>query len=307
MEKKDDNDIACAPDAAAPKGIIVSSAVSRSMEREDQVWTGIIPAHILGLKEESAFDGWGRYYTYAVSRRLTLPHGLAGASMPHGVISVVNEAKENLLDTEGGGRYVVLSHGPSGAGAWTADGIRMPCNKKTMDGENCDGDTVFVSAPFSRKKGKLFFDDFIAHDDPDAGGTLLDKIMNCNIQRKFYAPLAEGADSDGCLSLAGLLEGACIVSKTEDKDGKVSGAPPIALMPPAVSTGDRCGCKEGYVSYEVGTWEDDARTGINMPWINKTPGSAPPGQEVIQLDGGQEAQRDKEKYRTRTSLFTCIR
>src|SRR5690606_23302718 len=76
MEAISEEEKLCAPEAVAPKGIVVSSAVYQSMEQVHEVWTGVVPAQALKLKETSAKDGWGRPFTYAVSRSLTLPQGL---------------------------------------------------------------------------------------------------------------------------------------------------------------------------------------------------------------------------------------
>lgn len=166
---------------------------------KDDVWTGILPMKELRLDKEQIQDGWSNMYTYAVSRRLTFPNGMRGNPLPLGVISVVDENRNNLLDAADTGRYVVISHGPSGAGAWMPSGGRKPCDTSTLDGNNCLGQNVFVIAPISKQLGANFYDDIVIHDDPNAGGSLIELLATCNAKEAFYEPLNQFADQDGCI------------------------------------------------------------------------------------------------------------
>lgn len=307
METGKDGFDYCAPDAAPPEGVIVFSgpAERQSAETSREIWTGAIPARELRLNEEQAFDGWGRLFTFSVSRQLTLPDGLRGNPMPPGMLTVANEKGDNILDVPGSGRYVVLSHGPTGGGGWTADGGQKPCEKGALDSQNCDGDGAFVIAPFAQARGKAFFDDFVIHDDPDAGGTLLDRLMRCNAKKKFYTPGDKNADADGCTGPANVLEGACVHSASLDPSGKFVLDDPVAIFEPAVIAQGKCGCQEGYKTVQVGAWDDSARKGRHSAWLSAAAGTAQPGEQVIQTGEGQEAHRDDEIY-TRTALYSCV-
>jgi hypothetical protein len=166
---------------------------------KNEVWTGILPMRELRFDREQIQDGWGGEFTYAVSRALTLPNGLIGNPLPTGVISVVDEKGNNLLDKPDTSRYVVVSHGPTGDGAWLAGGGRKPCAGDTLDGKNCLGLNVFVVAPLSNQPGKNFYDDIVIHDDLNAGGALVDRLAICSTKHGFYDPANPYADRDGCI------------------------------------------------------------------------------------------------------------
>jgi prepilin-type N-terminal cleavage/methylation domain-containing protein len=163
------------------------------------VWTGILPMKELRLDKDQIQDGWGNEFTYAVSRRLAFTNGMRGNPLPLGVISVVDENGNNVLDQPDTGRYVVISHGATGAGAWTPQGGQKPCAKDTLDGKNCLGLNVFVMAPLSTQRGENFYDDIVIHDDQNAGGSLLELLATCNAKGAFYVPLNQYADQDGCV------------------------------------------------------------------------------------------------------------
>jgi prepilin-type N-terminal cleavage/methylation domain-containing protein len=165
----------------------------------DDVWTGIIPMKELRFDSEQIQDGWGHEFTYAVSRRLTFPNGMKGNPLPLGIISVIDENGKSVLDKPDTGRYVIVSHGSTGAGAWIPHGGRKPCTENTLDGKNCLGLNVFVVAPVSKQSGKNFYDDIVIHDDQNAGGPLLELLAICNAKEGFYSPLNPYADQDGCI------------------------------------------------------------------------------------------------------------
>jgi len=160
-----------------------------SPDAQKDVWTGILPMKELRFDLEQIQDGWGNKFTYAVSRRLTLPNGMKGNPLPLGVISVVDENGNSML----------VSHGPTGAGAWLPGGGRKPCTEKTLDGKNCLGLNVFVVAPLSNQPGTNFYDDIVIHDDQNAGGPLIDLLAICNAKEGFYEPSNPYADQDGCI------------------------------------------------------------------------------------------------------------
>lgn len=101
-------------------------------------------------------------------------------------------------------RYVIISHGPSGGGAWTQQGGRKPCEPGTLAFENCSGNAAFVAAPFSPKPGPTFFDNIVIYDNQNAGGTIIDRVVVCSAKFGFYIPASPHADQDGCVLPRGI-------------------------------------------------------------------------------------------------------
>jgi prepilin-type N-terminal cleavage/methylation domain-containing protein len=277
----------CAPDALKPpEGVIAYRSDPLSDDQSLQVWIGIVPTQELRLGHDQEIDGWGNAFTYAVSRRLTVPQAMRGNPLPPGIISVVDEKGRNVLDEPNTGRYVIVSHGPSGAGAWTVQGGQKPCQPGTGDFMNCNGGGVFVIAPFSPKPGPTFYDDILIHDDASAGGSLLDRMAVCNSRRAFYIPAAPDADRDGCSPQQNLWQGACQQQIITDRFGAPRPSVPYATMPPAIAHGTDCGCAPGYNVVKVGTWYDES------PILSSSGTFSP------QDDGMQHNQ---------TALYTCTR
>lgn len=250
----------CAADVQKPPDGVVAynSDPGTTDDPSSQVWIGVIPTQALRLDSDQGTDGWGNFFTYAVSRGLTLPQGMRGNPLPSGIISVVDENGRNVLDKPNTGRYVIVSHGPSGAGAWNAQGSRKACEPDTADFKNCNGGGVFVIAPFSKKPGPTFYDDVVIHDDTNAGGSLLDRIAVCTVQRAFYVPSSPDADQDGCSHQINLWQGACQVQLVTSRYGVPLPSVPYAIMPPAIASGTGCSCAPGYTVVTVGTWYDSS-------------------------------------------------
>lgn len=127
--------------------------------------TGTVPYSEIGTGES---DVWGNRYTYAVSQPdYTRPDtddlcNGGDADGPHfdlctrGRLVVrsrgdapatrgVVEGKAELATWAVALPAVVISHGRNGAGATRASGGALPVDTQTDEGENADGDTVFVS------------------------------------------------------------------------------------------------------------------------------------------------------------------
>lgn len=129
--------------------------------------TGTLPYSELGTGES---DAWGNRYTYAVSQPdFTRPDSDdlcngGDADGPHfdlcsrGRLVVrsrgdapatrgVVEGKAELGTWAVALPAIVVSHGRNGAGATRAGGGALPFDLQTDEGENADGDTVFLSRP----------------------------------------------------------------------------------------------------------------------------------------------------------------
>lgn len=269
---------ACAANAEPAPGIISFGDEGGP----DEVWTGVIPVRDLRLSNEQATDGWGNRFTYAATRRLTLPDGMKGNPAPAGILDVTDSAGNNVLDVPKTGRYVIVSHGRTGKGAWTQSGGRKPCDREEKDGENCNGDATFMISSYSLQTGKNFYDDIVIHDDADVRGTLLDRIIVCNSKKAFYDPSERTADQDGCVRQEGVWEGACLRSFTLDPKGAEVTVEARAVLKPAVAATE-CGCDRGYEVVRIGTWDDGM---ISVP-----SGSNPPTQKLMPK---------------RTALYTCV-
>ena len=311
-EKKTED--VCRLDAPVPPGVEVFNGDKQGSGLGKQVWIGAIPLRALRLGADQGLDGWGNTFTYAVSRQLTLPDGMHSNPTPLGVISVVDEFGKSLLDKNDTGRWVLVSHGPSANGAITASGSRRPCSGKALDAQNCNGDGLFISAPYARKAGKRFFDDLVIHDDLDAGGSILDHIIVCNGKRKFYSPGETAADDDGCLGPINAWEGVCLQSEVTDESGTVHKKPAEFVLFPAAAGGGDCGCQPGYKLVRSGQWDNGfaklyvgASSSLTFtdPAGNNIPVGDPRPDGALPI-GVNPTPTPATQYMQRTTLFTCV-
>jgi len=115
------------------------------------------------LSDDFASDGWGRKFTYAVTTNLATP---LAYQADIGLINVNNTSGGPSLTQV---HYAVVSHGPSGAGAFTVAGgatVSSPCatGANTRDQENCDNDRNFRKGlTNSFFDTNAFFDDYIIY------------------------------------------------------------------------------------------------------------------------------------------------
>ncbi len=257
----------------------------------DLIITGVIPIRDLRLTQEQATDGWGNLFTYVVAKKLTREDGMRGNPPPPGSLDIIDAVGRNILDTPGTGRYVIISHGRTGKGAWTAGGTRRPCDREARDGVNCSGGATFVEAPFSLRPGQNYYDDIVIHDDVNVRGTLLDRIVVCNAKRAFYEPGDNSADSDGCVKEPGLWEGACLRSFTLDPSGTETPYKSAnVVMAPATANGAECGCDSAHHVQKIGAWDDGTVQVTVAPPKGAPPGTSPTTQAQLK----------------RTALYVCV-
>lgn len=236
---------------------------------DNGVWTGVAPLQALHLNEENALDGWGNKITYAVTRTLTHERSLQGSRPRYGILRVVNAQGLNVLTIDGSARYVLISHGPSGAGAWSSQGVRRPCPEGALDSQNCDGDNFFVKSAFSLAPGASFYDDVLVSDD-FKDRSKLEQLAWCNTRQAYYAPADRVADKDGCVLRTGIWTGACTLSTATQANGLRTARVPKFIMPPASRTvadsnqwlppgidppGD-CQCGADFIKFNPGDWDD---------------------------------------------------
>lgn len=108
------------------------------------VYTGDIPFYALGLPDEYGSDDYNTRYTYAVMDTAT---EVISSSYAGGI--TVNDDAGNLINDKV--TYVILSHGKSfkGGRSTKTGAIGTSCDIVEKDGENCDGDEVFVDGTFN--------------------------------------------------------------------------------------------------------------------------------------------------------------
>lgn len=293
---------------------------------DNGVWTGVAPLQALHLNEENALDGWGNKFTYAVTRTLTHERSLQGARPRYGILRVVNAQGQNVLTIDGSARYVLISHGPSGAGAWSAQGVRRLCPDGTLDSQNCDGDNFFVKAGFSLAPGASFYDDVLLGDDFKDRSTL-EQLAWCNTRQAYYAPADRTADKDGCVQRQGVWTGACTLSTASQTLGLRTPPVPSIVMPPAgksvagsaqklveggaIPPGNNlpgeCQCGADYIKFNPGDWDDRRTSPAFAPtgyFDSRVPGSClvPSGKDLAALT---PASWCLKTFWMRTALFSC--
>ena len=229
---------------------------------------GILPAAALGLMPDEVRDGWDHMFSYAVSAPLTKANGMRGVVPPPGVIGMLNGYGDNVLETPGSGRYVILSHGPSGAGGFTPAGVEIPCREEALSARNCHRRTDFVISPWSTKPGPFFFDNIVAGDGSRRQARLLDHIDYCGRLGRFYAPQNFLSDKDGCVA-DDRLYGACTMESAYMDHGFLdiftgdwdevpkAGWKPAKVIgfPPKMPVEGNCACEEGFAVLGIATGE----------------------------------------------------
>jgi len=115
---------------------------------------------LLSIKD--TYDGWGRQFGYAVTESLTNP---ASYIAENGAIDIRTEAGTSLVEPAGSAHLIVWSGGENGAGVYTADAVRIPCNAAVLEGENCDEmvnfDANFISGVIARADAATYYDDML--------------------------------------------------------------------------------------------------------------------------------------------------
>lgn len=127
---------------------------------------GIIPYRTLGLPESVARDGYKNFITYAAEPKLIFRPGaefdfkrfcekISSRSLKvldEHSLSVLGTAEDSIL-------FVLVSHGPTGQGAYIGKGTtqtRQGLNAGKREIENSNGDLTFISSPYSTKEDNPF-------------------------------------------------------------------------------------------------------------------------------------------------------
>ena len=158
---------------------------------------GAVPVRNLGLANNYAFDGWGRYFRY-------IKDDENNASI---VVTDLAETGGELLSNElptldlSSLVVAVISHGPDGEGAYTRAGnLYAACGNpaSNKDGENCDDDVNLIYDKWNEADG---YDDFligavvtVAGLGDDCG----DEIISGRGNEQCDNDPAPPASGDGC-------------------------------------------------------------------------------------------------------------
>jgi prepilin-type N-terminal cleavage/methylation domain-containing protein len=157
--KIDPSDPALGPcDASWPGGTSGSGSTT--------VYHGAVPFLDLGLTADQTIDPYKNRFSYSVSKTVSDPDAYKLGRKPEGAIEVERYKMDGTPDTSiSNVSFVLVAAGPTGEGAYgVASNSLTPCNNSARDGENCDGDNVFVDANDYRvnKNGSSeFYDDTI--------------------------------------------------------------------------------------------------------------------------------------------------
>lgn len=129
------------------------------------VYIGSLPFRTMNLQERETTDGYNQRLTYAVTANLTdtSTYGATG-----GGIEIVDEFDNSVITgsgVSGSAHFVVISHGPDGAGAHTYNGnVVLDCaGAPTFDQENCDFLTGAPDATFRAGNVQEDYDDKISY------------------------------------------------------------------------------------------------------------------------------------------------
>jgi len=102
---------------------------------------GAVPVRTLNIPDDFSGDAWANRITYAVTESMATD-GLYDRTQ--GAISVIDSAGNSVINPVDSAHYVLVSHGFDGAGAYVMEGVvGSACDAATLDGENCNQDSVF--------------------------------------------------------------------------------------------------------------------------------------------------------------------
>lgn len=152
-----------------------------------RVRIGGVPSRTLNLPDEYATDTYGMRLGYAVTEVLASPGTF---QQDEGAISIIDSATpgNSVVTPAGSAHYVVYSHGPDTAGAYTVQGVAgMGCNNAALDGENCDNNSIFrATALYSTSGTATQYDDYIRYigaqsldDDMPSGAVVPFNLAVC--------------------------------------------------------------------------------------------------------------------------------
>jgi len=148
-----------------PTPLLDSPGNAAPLVSQGKIVTGAVPVRDLNLPEQDVADAWGDRFIYAVSDVLTINNTLSTYEPSQGSISVVDSSpvpKELTQPSPPGstGQYVIISHGPDRAGAFTIGGVKggTACPAGTPEALNC---TFPPTNKFRKAAQSNGFDDLV--------------------------------------------------------------------------------------------------------------------------------------------------
>ncbi len=144
-------------------GVSFRSAALLALPASPRVIIGAIPFRALQMEEKKTFDAYGDRLLYSVTESMTDENTI---SDNNGAIAVNDSTGTSVVSTAGSAGFMVLSHGSTRAGAYTKDGVQVqacPGAGASLDSENCDNDSIFVSSLMNEAPGNTFFDDMTVY------------------------------------------------------------------------------------------------------------------------------------------------
>jgi type II secretory pathway pseudopilin PulG len=139
---------------------------------DTQIVIGAVPFRDLNIRPSDTIDGWDNRLTFAVTKRLAIattppPTNPQPLNVALGTIAYEDSNGISLVTPANTAIYALVSHGEKGDGAHTSEGIlKSPCPTvgATVDFENCNNDSLFVSLPKDNERnyadGAQYFDDY---------------------------------------------------------------------------------------------------------------------------------------------------
>jgi prepilin-type N-terminal cleavage/methylation domain-containing protein len=125
------------------------------------VLIGTVPTATLGISSAHMVDPFKNRLTYAVTRELTTANALSDPSLAGGIQVSPTISGTPITNAE----FVLISHGRTGAGSYTIEGVVHPSvcgNDDRGDTENCDGDAIFSELQMALADTPDFSDDKLA-------------------------------------------------------------------------------------------------------------------------------------------------
>lgn len=133
--------------------------------------------------EKHSYDAWGGRMTYAISAYLTSSETYAFYG---GAVSALDEFGEQTAGFNSNAHFVVVSHGENGSGAYhhESGSLIQPCGplppaaNSAVENDNCNDDSIFVSAiGYYKGNSDRYYDDhalFAAITDTRIWGSVFD-------------------------------------------------------------------------------------------------------------------------------------
>jgi prepilin-type N-terminal cleavage/methylation domain-containing protein len=129
-------------------------------------YTGMVPTREIGLPDETAYDGWGRKFTYRIGTGLGNATDFAQETYA-GDISITDIYGIEKTDINKpspynfGAAYVIISHGPNGLGAWRRNNTTAPTLPATTSIEYANTNHAQSRPVYIQNPRTTTFDDIV--------------------------------------------------------------------------------------------------------------------------------------------------